>query len=240
MACQWRSFLVGFVASALAVPAAWAEDCVETTSRVPMMSPMAAGPGAPHMPKVGPPIRPPRAAMARLSPPRPAAKAQVRKATRIKAVAHKASRPRKLAHRRAAPPQLAATMPPKGYPDARLMMTRIAPAPEPQFALIRTIACTTGAPGGRLMPFLVAAPSGPPATGTFLDGEGPLIIGPPFGPPPDDSVVVLPRPPGPPGPPVGPPGPQITPVPEPSTWALLMLGFGGLGLVLRRRRPVAS
>ena len=29
---------------------------------------------------------------------------------------------------------------------------------------------------------------------------------------------------------------QLLPVPEPSTWALMLLGFGGIGLTIRGRR----
>ncbi|NUR45336.1 MAG: PEP-CTERM sorting domain-containing protein [Sphingomonas sp.] len=32
---------------------------------------------------------------------------------------------------------------------------------------------------------------------------------------------------------------NVTPVPEPATWALMLLGFGGVGLALRRRRKPA-
>ena len=32
----------------------------------------------------------------------------------------------------------------------------------------------------------------------------------------------------------------LTPVPEPAVWALMLLGFGGLGMVLRRRAPTAA
>jgi hypothetical protein len=31
----------------------------------------------------------------------------------------------------------------------------------------------------------------------------------------------------------------INPVPEPATWALMLLGFGGIGLAMRRRRKPA-
>jgi hypothetical protein len=31
----------------------------------------------------------------------------------------------------------------------------------------------------------------------------------------------------------------INPVPEPATWALMLLGFGGIGMALRRRRKPA-
>lgn len=32
----------------------------------------------------------------------------------------------------------------------------------------------------------------------------------------------------------------LTPIPEPATWALMILGFGGVGVMFRRRGPVAS
>jgi hypothetical protein len=44
---------------------------------------------------------------------------------------------------------------------------------------------------------------------------------------------------GPPPPPPPPPPPTPTPfsaVPEPGTWAMMLLGFGMIGLTLRRRR----
>lgn len=37
-----------------------------------------------------------------------------------------------------------------------------------------------------------------------------------------------------------PPPPSQTAVPEPETWALMLLGFGGLGAALRRRRAFAA
>jgi len=33
---------------------------------------------------------------------------------------------------------------------------------------------------------------------------------------------------------------DVAPVPEPAAWALMILGFGGAGMVLRRRRPLAA
>jgi hypothetical protein len=32
---------------------------------------------------------------------------------------------------------------------------------------------------------------------------------------------------------------QVAPVPEPGTWAMMLLGFGAMGLVIRRRRRPA-
>lgn len=61
----------------------------------------------------------------------------------------------------------------------------------------------------------------------------PPVIGPPSGPP------VLP-PLGPPsGPPINPP-PTLPAVPEPSTWLLMLFGFGVIGHALRRGNPRAA
>jgi hypothetical protein len=34
-------------------------------------------------------------------------------------------------------------------------------------------------------------------------------------------------------------GINISAVPEPATWAMLILGFGGIGMMMRRHKPVA-
>ena len=232
-----QSLLVGIIATSLAAPPALAEDCVESVSRVPMMTRVAAGPGGAPLPsRLSAPVPPPRLAMARLSKPKPAraARAQVRKAQRPKAALHRKARLAKPLAKPAAPVRLAATTPPKGYPDARLMMTRLGPpAAQPEFALVRTIVCTTGVvPDGRLMPLLVPLPGAVGPTESYLDGEGPDVIGPPFT---DDGLFPL-EPPF--GPPPAPPTltPPIAPVPEPSTWALMILGFGFVGAGIRRKR----
>ena len=66
-------------------------------------------------------------------------------------------------------------------------------------------------------------PSGSPAPPT----GGPQSPGPqspgPFGPPPDNG-------------PFNGPNPPIASVPEPTTWVMMLLGFGGLGAAIRRRR----
>ncbi|MEW5688456.1 MAG: PEPxxWA-CTERM sorting domain-containing protein [Pseudomonadota bacterium] len=246
MAHAWRSLLVGVFATALVVPAAAAEDCVETVSRVPMMSPVGGAPGAapPRMSRLGEVLRPAPAKAPRVR----AARAQIRKAHKPKAVAHKSARPakRKLARRPAAPVRVAALTAPRGYPDARLMMTRIAPpVAAPEYALIRTTTCTTGAPvGARLMPLIIVPDEVPGPGETFLDGEGPVIVVPPPPGPPfvDDGFTEVVLPPGsPPGPPTTEPPPDTsTAVPEPSTWALMILGFGVTGAGLRRRRALTS
>lgn len=62
--------------------------------------------------------------------------------------------------------------------------------------------------------------------------DTPPVVGPPPGPPPIDlPPTESPPPVGPP--PVGPPPPAV---PEPGAWLLLLVGFGGLGSALRRRR----
>lgn len=104
-----------------------------------------------------------------------------------------------------------------------------------------------GGPGGLFPPTL------PP------EGENPIVILPPLEPPfeppigPPGEEETFP-PIGPPGveppveppfvvePPVGPPGvpPVTAPVPEPGTWALMIVGFGLLGARLRARRRVSA
>jgi hypothetical protein len=111
------------------------------------------------------------------------------------------------------------------------------------------------APGGAggLEPFLGVTPPGPgqPPTGGTPPPPGPT------GPNPPPPIIPLPPPEPPqtsPGvtdspPPVlggggggGGGGGPATPaaVPEPSAWSVMLLGLGVAGLVLRRRRPVAS
>ncbi|PZQ56033.1 MAG: hypothetical protein DI570_21305, partial [Phenylobacterium zucineum] len=64
---------------------------------------------------------------------------------------------------------------------------------------------------------------------------------PPLGPPfVEEGLTEVVLPPGPP-----PPGPPVTEtpgtvVPEPSAWALMILGFGAVGVGLRRRRAITA
>jgi len=78
-------------------------------------------------------------------------------------------------------------------------------------------------------------------------GPGPLIIGGPIGPgpitfpggptyPPGPGPIII-APPGPPGP----PGPPVTsPVPEPASWAAMLIGMMLLGGGMRRRNARPS
>lgn len=63
----------------------------------------------------------------------------------------------------------------------------------------------------------------------------PFVPGEPFAPPP--LPYVGPPPPAGPPPVIGPP-PPFTGVPEPSTWAMLLVGFFAAGVALRRGRRV--
>lgn len=73
---------------------------------------------------------------------------------------------------------------------------------------------------------------------------GPILLTPP--PPPGGGGIIIPPPPGggggpppPPQEPLPPPPPPPPPppaVPEPSTWATMLLGFGLSGWMIRRRR----
>lgn len=91
-----------------------------------------------------------------------------------------------------------------------------------------TEAGTPGWPPGVLAPAgdtRVAGPPPFPPGGVFPPG------GPPFAPPGDEGppLVVTPL-----APPTGPGG-----VPEPASWAMMILGFGVVGAVARRRRRSA-
>lgn len=87
-------------------------------------------------------------------------------------------------------------------------------------------------PGGP--PPVIVGPPSPPDTG-FPVAPPPSTpeVGPPESPPPDVFPVVSPPPGSGPGPSGG--------LPEPSAWALMSMGFGGLGAALRaRRRPAVA
>jgi hypothetical protein len=103
-------------------------------------------------------------------------------------------------------------------------------------------------PGGGHPP-IVPPDTGPPPPVVPPDtGQPPIILppGPPGQPPvippdtgqppilpPGDQPPILP----PSGPPIQPPGGQPPGVPEPATWAMLILGFFGLGGAIRRQIP---
>lgn len=98
------------------------------------------------------------------------------------------------------------------------------------------------------LPFVPSAPSIPPSfiPGGFLvpnpppvNPTGPNPPGPnPPGPNPPGPNPPGPNPPGPPGPPDIPPPdkPPVIPIPEPSTWALMLFGFFVLVAAGRRRK----
>lgn len=90
-----------------------------------------------------------------------------------------------------------------------------------------------GGPGGPGQP-----PVGPPTQPPVIPPDQPPVV------PPDQPPPVIPPviPPPPVFPPVVPPvvPPVITPpggIPEPATWAMMITGFFGVGVALRRRKP---
>lgn len=90
------------------------------------------------------------------------------------------------------------------------------------------------APPKSAMPGLPVAltPSGGTPGGIFpaitpLPGGGVVIPPPAITPPPPDVPVVVPT---------GPDTPGVPGVPEPATWAMMLLGFGMIGCACRRRR----
>jgi hypothetical protein len=104
-----------------------------------------------------------------------------------------------------------------------------------------------GPPGGILpAPGPIGGPPPPPSTvlpitppDTIVPVVTPPGVTPPLVNPPGDTPPDVIRVPiiSPPGPPDAGPGP-VGGVPEPATWALMLLGVSGLGVALRRRRRV--
>lgn len=162
--------------------------------------------------------------------------------------ARRKARPAKPRLARSTPPspRPAAAQPPTTYPDGRLMMTRMTlPPAQPQHMLIRTTICTTSAPAGRLMPLL--SPTGLPLPGgQEVTREDVAIFPPPLERPfpelerPTEGPAPVPPPPvlPPDLPPLAPP--VVSAVPEPTTWATMILGLGLAGSVLRYRRRLTS
>ncbi|MBL8769751.1 MAG: PEPxxWA-CTERM sorting domain-containing protein [Phenylobacterium sp.] len=200
--------------------------------------------------------------MMRISTPPPAARTapRVRKAVAVgRPTAHRPVKARRIARahrkptaRRAAPRHVAAARPVRAPTPYVVAEREIANAP---FMLLTTTICESGPPA-----LLAGGPPGATGEGGFpglpfddLGTDDEVIIGPPGTPlfPPDiDEPPLIPEgvlpptvPPGPPPlgePPVGPPPPPVvepptTAVPEPGTWLLMILGFGGVGAALRRR-----
>lgn len=162
-------------------------------------------------------------------------------------------------------PSIQTALPPEAKPAAQRLLDEIA-GPEPVGELAPTqLAANEGAPAlgapGAGWPIGFGGPGGrsgggggggqPPGGG----GEPPVVppTEPPVGPPVGPPVVpeIPPIPPVTPEPPVVPPVvppvippviPPVSAVPEPATWAMMIIGFFGLGAAIRsnRARPSTS
>lgn len=217
---------------ALLLPPAAAADCIERFSRIPIAAPAAAaGPGF-------------RAAMLRTTRSPPAGAVSRPRAMKAKAVhAARKARPARQASlkrpvRNAGIPRRAAVA-----PSQVLVPVRRVPTPMPvaarelatpaSYALISAIICDGPGLVGPVFPEDEPGPVPPPGVEVFPDlGPEPGIFFPPApepGPFLEDWPLLRPQPPSPPSTP-GPAG-----VPEPGVWALMIVGFGLVGVRLRRR-----
>lgn len=204
-------------------------ECLTHMSRVPMAGAAPATAATPsylaYMLRQGARphvhrVRPPRAAVAR---------PHVVKATHRRV-------------RKAAAPVVAARTP---VPFAVAAQEAAVPA---AYALIATTICESAYAAGPVVADsgYAGAPLGPDDVGVPVTAVTPVV-------PDEDSppTIFVDNPPPPEGPtlyppvggftppiepPLGPPTTPIAGVPEPTTWALFLLGFGAVGAVLRRRR----
>lgn len=223
-----------------ALPAsAQAADCVQQMSRMPISAPTEAAPVY-------------RANMMRGGFAAPGATPARPRAAKAKAAASTAVR-------KARPVRKAGVRRPARKPAAGLRRAAVAPAAVPRllqptsmpaaardlatprtFALIASTVCETGprpaaalgAPGEPGLPVDGLFPGTdtetvlPPIIGPGLPGTGaPPMVVVPGGPGTEPPVI--------PPPVIGPP--PVVAVPEPGTWALLILGFGLVGARMRRR-----
>lgn len=109
---------------------------------------------------------------------------------------------------------------------ARPAQPVVAGASGPAPGFVGSVPTSIGSPGGG---FVGSAPAGGVIPGPIPGGGGGGVFFPPSGGGGGGGGGVVPQP------------PAIVPVPEPTTWAMMILGFGMIGAMLRRRaRPTAS
>lgn len=238
-----QRLIVFLLGCALATPSAAAVDCYEQMSRIPTASPAAplasgyrasmlrGGPAATASPAKKAAQRPVRKTARKAKAQRTAAVVRKANGSAKKATVRKASAKRSPAKTRrrivAAAPAIGALPTPPAVAARDIAQLR-------EFTLIKTTICTTIAP-----PALLVEPPVEPEVVTDLPPLEPLEFNPDITVrPPDETFVVVLRPPRPPGPPAVVPLPR--PVPEPGTWLLLILGFGVLGARLRSRRTATE
>lgn len=232
-----RVFRIGPIIACLGVlasPLTAGAACVESQQTVPIgaTSGVPLTPFRANMARLDAPVGPPAARPQRAKGPRKASlrpavvrpsasvkKVGVKKAGLVKKAAyarpHRKARPAKAA---AAPLVAAAPLIPGGMTPFPGAASAPLAAPVPGMLLTRTI-CETAVPPA--IPFLPPVAPPPPAEEEMI-----FVVRPP--PPSPPPLVVTPL--------VPPGNPPVGPVPEPSTWAMMIVGFGVIGASLRRRR----
>lgn len=237
---RFRGLALAVLAAGLALADPAHAGCIEKMSRMPIAAAPAAAPVYRASMMRGGLAATPAAAPGRARASKPKAGRPTKARSLRKAAVHRSARKAASGRRRvaaAAPVGAPALRQPTSMPvAARDLATPLA------YALIATTICEAGPAAAAAAPAAPDQALGLPGDGLIPGADtetalspivGPGFLGadPPFGGPGGEPHVTVPPIPAP---------PPLAPVPEPGTWALMILGFGLMGARLRRGLPRAQ